>query len=294
MTTETSNPKTSKPRSEKKLVELIDFPRLRTNDLGSTPILNTEGFGRYNCSALGIEVEVENINGIRGPQHSWTHTNDGSLRNNGIEFVSLPTKPEHIETAVSHLFDDVIPKTAHFSPRTSVHVHMNVRDLTFNQIFNVVLLYQCFEDLLYKFAGPERKKSIFCVPIGNTGYYTNLKTYCLARELISWSKYTGLNLNPLRNYGTIEFRHLRGTRDKQVVFEWLHFLLSIYSFAISKTTEELETLIKDVSNSRDYSSLGWAVFGPRFHRLAPDTIYMKTMREDIAISKLFMNTKRYI
>jgi hypothetical protein len=273
-----------------KLNELKGFSTLRVNTSIKEP-LNTQQFSMYPVPATGIEVEVENVDADRNqsPSHSWRVEHDGSLRNHGIEYISVPTKPEHIESAITYLYDDILPTTAHFSPRTSVHVHLNCRELTMQQIYNILITYQCFEDLLYNFAGKERKRSIFCVPVGNTSYYRDTKRILLSHEFPGWSKYTGLNLAPLHEYGTIEFRHLRGTNDKSVVFKWLHILYSLYNFAINKNTDELEKLIIDASRSNDYFALGYAVFGPHFFDLTSNTNYQKKMTEDLAISKLFMD-----
>lgn len=276
-----------------KLNEIVSFKKLNINSVNLASPDDAQGFSQYADPLLGIEVEVENIRENVRVDHSWTVHNDGSLRNSGIEFITLPTRPKHIESAINHLYDK-LPSHAHFSPRTSVHVHMNVRELTLPQIYNIVILYQCFEDLLYKFAGPERKKSIFCVPLGSTNYYIGMRRSFIHNSgNTAWSKYTGLNLAPMNNYGTIEFRHLRGTNNRQLIFDWLHYLLQLYHFATSHTTDELENLIRECSTSRDYHQLGMAVFGARFNRLSNDGAHIKTMREDLAVSKLFMSRFDY-
>jgi hypothetical protein len=268
-----------------RLNEVIDYGRLPTNNIDKLTH-NNQRFDQYS-PLIGIEVEVENIHNTGNINHSWRIERDGSLRNNGLEFISKPLKPEQVETAIEHLFD-ALDKQAHFSPRTSVHVHMNCRELTFMQVYNIVLLYQCFEDLLYDFAGRERKKSIFCVPIGNTNYYNNFRRALSSGDLVNWNKYTGLNIAPLREYGTIEFRHLRGTSNKAIIYKWLHFLYKLYTFAVNKTTDQLEAMIIEYSNTRNFQEFGERVFGCDFADLAANNNYNKKMIEDFAISKLFM------
>lgn len=276
-----------------RLSELNTYKKLALNSADIKDPDDLQGFSKYAEPAIGIEVEVENIRDHVPIQHSWQANTDGSLRNHGLEFISLPTKPKLVETAINHLFD-VLPTSAHFSPRTSIHVHMNVRDLTLAQVYNIVILYQCFEDLLYKFAGPERKKSIFCVPLGSTSYYIGMRRAFVDRpQGINWSKYTGLNLAPINNYGTIEFRHLRGTNNRETIFDWLHFLYNIWHYASSHSTDELEALIRECSSTRDYTQLGYDVFGDRFNKLNNDGAYTKAMREDFAVSKLFMSRFDY-
>lgn len=263
----------SMPSMKKDHWKLVDFERKR-------------GFEAYPSPAIGIEVEVENARDMGLSSPFWRVDSDGSLRNGGLEWISSPTLPENVECLVKQLYD-ALPSSAHFSPRTSVHVHMNCRELTFMQVFNIVLVYQVFEDLLYEYAGRERKKSIFCVPLGNTQYYKILRKHCDAGALIHWSKYTGLNLAPLGNYGTIEFRHLRGTSDREVVYRWLHMLYRLYNYAISIDTKELEAKLLRASEYQSGYELGFEVFRDMFPHLACDS-YAKKIDEDLSIAKLFM------
>ena len=271
-----------------KLSELKEFEELRLNDTKENT--NEQGFAQYSVPLTGIEVEVENLTDrvITINNQIWTATDDGSLRNHGREFITRPSSPKQVETAINNLFDN-LPKDVHFSPRTSIHVHLNCRELTLKQIYNIVILYQCFEDLLYDFAGKERKKSIFCVPIGNTQYYNGFKSVCFQGDVYRyWSKYTGLNVKPINEYGTIEFRHLRGTKDKSTIFTWLHLLYRLYTYATNSETETLENLIQTISKEGDYSRLGRLVFNEMFTVLQ-SVSWEKKMQEDLAISKLFIN-----
>lgn len=270
-----------------KLSSLRDYSKLKVNT--NKNLTNDQGFANYNEPLTGIEVEVENLNETEiAIDQSWDMTNDGSLRNAGREFITSPSTPHQIEAAINSLYN-ALPSKAHFSPRTSIHVHLNCRELTLEQIYNIVIVYQCFEDLLYEYAGKERKKSIFCVPIGNTQYYNYFRAHMLSGNLYKfWSKYTGLNLRPLYDYGTIEFRHLRGTKDRHVIFTWLHLLYRLYNYAISVPTLDLEAQINHVSNSDNYSNFGSMVFGEWFSVLQTNN-FEKKMQEDFAISKLFIN-----
>jgi len=262
------------------------MPSLKKDRWKTIEFVRQRGFEAYPSPAIGIEVEVENCRDMMLGSHFWRVDNDGSLRNGGLEFISSPTDPENVEYLVKQLYD-ALPSSAHFSPRTSVHVHMNCRDLTYKQVFNLVLVYQVFEDLLYEFAGRERKKSIFCVPLGNTQYYRQLRKHCDAHALVHWSKYTGLNLAPLGNYGTVEFRHLRGTGDREVVYRWLHILYRLYNYATSIDTQELEAKLLHASEHQRGYELGYEVFGDAFSFLACDS-YAKKIDEDLSIAKLFM------
>src|SRR6266849_8881837 len=91
-------------------------------------------FVKDNNTFVGIEVEMEDtLNKFSSGlyEHLWTFRADGSLRNNGLEAVSIPLKGEWIKRGLKTLFDCI--KNIHFSPRTSIHIHLDVRELNLNQ-----------------------------------------------------------------------------------------------------------------------------------------------------------------
>ena len=166
-----------------------------------------------NAYTFGIEVEVENVPLLTQPNLLyWNATHDGSLRNDGIEFVSVPLKAKFIPYAMEELQQFLRDYQPDFSPRTSIHVHMNARDLTISQIFNTIILYTTVENLLFQYIGHDRDKNVFCIKITETDYVNMMIRFLEnPRDLItSWSKYTALNIVPLDSKGTLEFRHMHG------------------------------------------------------------------------------------
>ena len=222
-----------------------------------------------NDALVGIEVEVENMQNILAPiQCYWSAKNDGSLRNNGVEFVSQPLAPTQIQYALEHLYEVLHSNNnPDFSNRTSIHVHLNCRDLTEDQTWNLVILYCLFEKHFYKFAGTRRLNSIFCVPVyrSNILKYLNQNIYHHAAE---WSKYCGLNILPLNQnnitgcYGTIEFRHLYGTDNPQVIMTWINNILALRKMAMEMPKQELILLIEEMNTTSSYKWLYNQLFSP--------------------------------
>ena len=184
---------------------------------------------------LGIEIEVENMkNYFETPPYYWSVKEDNSLRNNGVEFVSIPLRGYQVEYALD-LFVNTInsTNTPEFTPRTSVHIHLNARDMTPNQVRCLVLLYTIFEKHFFHIAGTKRESSIFCVPFYKTVGYQRPSTLIEQGNLSGWHKYNALNLgtllgtNQLPMYGTVEFRHLYGTQDKITIINWINNILKL-------------------------------------------------------------------
>lgn len=204
---------------------------------------------------IGIEVEAENIQTLKNNFPTfWMEKEDHSLRNNGLEFVTYPLRAKYLYTALRLLYEDVLPDDVSFSERTSVHVHVNVRNLTVDELTSFVLLYLIFERVLFSFAGNHRYQNIFCVPVLETtlldNFFNNIKFDALR---IPWQKYTGLNLLPILDKGTIEFRQFPGTKDYHKIYLWVEMLISLRlaSRSIFTPTKLLE-IIKNLNTTSEY------------------------------------------
>lgn len=212
---------------------------------------------------IGIEVEVENVPRFNDDfMHVWqTHT-DNSLRNNGVEFVSYPISGKTIPRALKVLFSDILRPGYDFSKRTSVHIHMNVRNMTPEQVASYVCLFIVFEKLLYKFVGHGRDKNIFCVPIQQT---------LISNQLLpavehgfknhKWYKYSGLNLLPIATQGSVEMRQLFGTDDIPLICNWINLLLRLRDYAASNDMNYILEEIKELNTNSQYEVFARRLFG---------------------------------
>lgn len=215
---------------------------------------------------VGIEIEVENMKKGVHLEAYWDVKNDGSLRNHGIELVSVPLQVKQVQLALDHVYTQMNANNApDFSNRTSVHIHVNCRDLTQDQIFNFVLLYAIFEKHFYQVAGTRRMNSIFCVPLFRTNQMTTINEVIYDMSP-NWQKYCGLNLLPLfannvtQGYGTIEFRHLYGTNNQQEILEWINDILCLRKFACEISKDNLLAAIKEMNTTSSYLSMYSQVF----------------------------------
>lgn len=213
---------------------------------------------------IGVEVEVENIRGpIRYDSGFWVIKEDGSLRNHGYEFMSYPIEGNEIAYAINNLFN-ALPDAADFSERTSIHVHVNVRNFTVQRLLNVVLLYLVFEKTLYRFAGPYRYKNIFCVPIQETRIPVTIQNYLIRFRLNEfiheWNKYSGLNLLPVKQFGTIEYRMMYGHREQDYLLRWINILLAIHTTAKEYQFMELFNMIQQLNSNSLYGDFLQLVF----------------------------------
>ena len=215
---------------------------------------------------VGIEIEVENITNSLHPLAYWDIKADGSLRNNGVELVSVPLQIKQVQLALEHVYNVLTANNKpDFSNRTSVHIHVNCRDLTQNQIYNFILLYALFEKHFYAFAGNKRMNSIFCVPLFRTNQLNVLDNVVYGLSP-NWHKYCGINLLPLyqnnvtQGYGTIEFRHLYGTSNQREILEWINDIMCLRKYACEISKDDLLKNIKEMNTTSSYISLYSQVF----------------------------------
>ncbi|MDE3022865.1 MAG: amidoligase family protein [Pseudomonadota bacterium] len=206
---------------------------------------------------IGIEVEVEGLNSApRGhcdvassqtfiqellPDGTvpadfeelryWRMVGDGSLRNRGHEFITKPFTASYSGVVLGELFACLDRFGFSCTPRTGVHVHLNALDMTLQQVQRFVAAYTIVEPLLYKYVGRNRANNIFCVPLIDTNLLENIPGRVKDGE---WYKYTGLNLLPLREHGTIEFRQMHGTAKIDKLIGWINMICSIKDFVMSR------------------------------------------------------------
>jgi Putative amidoligase enzyme len=209
----------------------------------------------------GTEYEIEDIKAIKLPgkgemypsELSLDDSNaywvgklglvrDGSLRNNGIEFITKPVTFDESLKLFETLHAGLILGPNPYTVRTSTHVHVNMCNMTLDQIKHFLLLYALLEPVFFEFAGPVRKHNIHCVPLSFT-ILPNLYSKPFPELVKIWTKYSAFNLAPLRTQGTVEFRHLYGTGDIKVYQQWLTMIKQLWNFAYYEPPTSLYNMI---------------------------------------------------
>lgn len=180
----------------------------------------------------GVEIEVEGINLPIAVGDQWNAINDGSLRGESKEYVFREPLPEdQVEAALESLNKAFLAANSVIkeSYRTSVHVHVNVQKLTFKQLYNFILLYICFEDILIQLCGKERDGNLFCLRVTDAEQLVeSLKSLPLYGSPESFRgdglRYASINVNSVGKYGSLEFRAYRGTTKTEEILLWVKLL----------------------------------------------------------------------
>lgn len=219
---------------------------------------------------LGVELEIENLAHDEDDRMAMAvpgmnYHSDGSLRNYGGEFVTLPMKMRELEYVLNQFFMKNKLTKENYSERCSVHVHANVGDLAWEQLKVLTLVYLVFERLLFSFIGEGRDKNIFCVPLYDTNYTSNLLS---GKDVLGnksrfgkWEKYTALNFLPIKTQGSIEFRHMAGTNDLKYIMTWCNIIGKMFVFAKTKGWDEAMKFFMNLNTSSAYHEALYMVFG---------------------------------
>lgn len=194
----------------------------------------------------GVEYEIEDIKDLSGlfDFNRFQVKEDGSLRNNGHEIITAPNTFSGCLEDFNIIHDTISYGDKAFSHRTSIHVHINVATLEKAQLKQLILLYALTEPLFFNFVGKEREGSIFCVPLSYT-YLPSLYKKSSDSLVASWHKYTAFNILPAQTQGSVEFRHLYGTNNKEVFETWLSSIKSLYDFVVNTPKFNI---IKELNN----------------------------------------------
>ena len=184
---------------------------------------------RHDTRLFGVEVEYEGVGPVPEMNRDlWTAVPDGSLRNDGVEFI---TRPVNIRTAVrSFRYLNELAAREGFldTVRTGIHVHADMRDLTIAQVQGVLAAYGAFEPLMFQLMDPEREENIYCVPWYRAPDQAQMVAYLAGGPMeterlsgLPLVKYSALHLGPLWQFGTLEFRHAPTWRDPALFRRWI-------------------------------------------------------------------------
>lgn len=215
---------------------------------------------RFLSAFVGVEIEVEKVprKMYADKIPCWGLFTDGSLRNNGVEFVTVPNlRICSLYTALTILSEHFHKVQLSFSHRTSVHVHHNMLYKTFAEVESAYALYLLAERDLYVLAGLSRINSPFCRP--NTW----------VRDITGKSRYFGLNRLALGKYASFEFRQLEGNLNAERIFHWVVITGLLVDYVNRIGPERIKTIITNLMEAvdpvPDMRKLYSSMFGPYFN-----------------------------
>lgn len=206
-------------------------------------------FGRgYTSDRIGLELELESSKqqplGWVSNQNMWTVHNDGSLRQNGVEYVfASPLWGGDIDAALQ-LFEDNTKNVPFVSTGYgSTHVHYNVGNLYVTEVMSIITGWAILEDAFLTVCEPSRDGNNFAqrfnvlnnlVATLVSGYGPNKRIDRLFSSVSAdfW-KYSNLNLATIRGIGTLEFRPYHSTWNIKEIRAWIDRIITFCKGMVS-------------------------------------------------------------
>jgi len=238
---------------------------------------------KLTTGTFGVEIECEGNNLVPVETDGWRTEDDGSLRgvfpNSRCEWVfKKPLPLAKAITAIATLAREQRKGNAKldFSLRTSVHVHVNVQDLTEEQYFNFIYTYLLLEPVLLRYCGDVRRANRFCLSIndgeGLMDYISHLFQQGVKQIGAIFEndvRYAAINIAATKKYGSLEFRGMRGTLDVDILSTWIMALNAIREYAMenenvhsihdkfvrNSPTEFMRSVLGDVSADFEYAGM---------------------------------------
>ena len=169
---------------------------------------------------VGLEVEtIGTAPKLLPPSKYWAYHIDRTLQGQGTEFVlKEPLQGTRLDEALEEL-DILFKGKIRLSHKTSLHVHVDVRDLSTEQVYAVCLAYVLLERPLYSISG-KRNNNRYCVPVYlSDTLQQDIVSLSTGKEISKYN-YGGLNLHALTKYNSLEFRMHEGTLDIKEIRSW--------------------------------------------------------------------------
>ena len=206
-----------------------------------------------------------------------------------MEFT-IPILYGNIEVALENLISNL----EHYktSARCSVHIHVNVADLTESQLTTLILVYTIFERFLFEESG-RRFNSNYCVPLQHQ-VILPIENELAVVKAVKFPKYSAIHLfaqtDTGKLLGTLEFRHLKGTLDVNYIKNWVYYLVSMHHYAQNTHLNQFKENLYDMRVSSAYINLFETVFNmPLPINLFPHKKLILDMEKGVSFAKLLLD-----
>lgn len=207
-----------------------------------TTIYNTPSFLGL---VFGVELEIE-AEGLYFREEYYDEDNDcyelsepniprGWVQHTeesicGTELVTaFPTTFDKVCDDICNLFDDIERQGFRplRTPRGSTHVHVNVSDLSWEQLRSFVMATAWAEPALIELAGKGRKGNLFALPYKTAplGWENIIQSLRFNQFMYnSDTHYMATNFSPVLRQGSVEFRMGPSARNANDAVTWLGYI----------------------------------------------------------------------
>jgi Putative amidoligase enzyme len=225
----------------------------------------------------GLEFECEGVTAFINKNTPgadyWKRVADGSLRGQSAEYVlAEPLFGEDLRESIEFICSQGALLGYTRSYRTSLHVHLDVRDMAADELSAMMCIYALLEPCIYNYIGNNRRNSNYCRPwyasvefmrdVGRVVHWAGAQKIenlqhrgAVEQEFIRGLKdindaqlrYSGFNVAAVAKYGSVEFRHQLCTFEKDLVIDWINICQSIKQAGIRLAGNSFNNIVRLVS-----------------------------------------------
>jgi hypothetical protein len=177
----------------------------------------------------------------------WRVDRDGSVTTqygNGGEAVSPVLRGQDGLDEVARVVAALREAGARVDRRCGVHVHLDARDLTGEQIARLMVAYVDRQDAMDTLVAPSRRRGLnaYCGRMSDTEKLAHKGALEATRTPAPTGyhgRYRTVNVNTLGRTGTVEFRQHQGSLNGTKITAWVKMLLALGESVIATADEAL-------------------------------------------------------
>lgn len=231
----------------KKKSRVSDYIRAKViipGGLSDTTLFNSSDF-------IGLELELENTTStsfFNFIGEYFQAVPDGSLKFNGIE-LRFKSALNGTNITKALLVLDAGMARYKIKPyidgnRGSTHIHLNIGNLSLDELWSIVLLSYFIEPILMDMCKEDRLASPFSITLNKTKDQKFILN-SIARGDINFNtegyKYRAIGLSSVYHKGSLEYRMFHASYDTKEILEWINFIQHVKHIAL--TTDNLNSKI---------------------------------------------------
>jgi len=204
--------------------------------------------------ALGYSVTIGNYHDQQNAHRRggiaygrWTCEYDGSVtsRGRGGEVVSPVLHGREGLDELKTVMQAMRNVGARVSVRTGMHVHVDARDLTGEQIGRLIAAYADRQMAFDQFVSPSRqsvRRNYYCQPLSTWEKDAIVDSFKATKTApAGQNRYRTVNCTSYGRIGTIEFRQHHGTLNGSKAVAWIETLLALTNAVLATEDESLPT-----------------------------------------------------
>lgn len=226
-------------------------------------------FDRFPYARLmTVEVEAEPVGDNSGDvedlrnifeTREWEMHRDPSLSRRGVEFVSPTTAGDSLDDEVRFAVDTLKGAGYDATMWASVHVHVDVRDMSQQDVGMIILLSGLNQDHIYQVCPRHRYNSPFCQPFpqafldaleerlrgedgGISDVWERHLGATMGNEFAAFhrsSRWYGVNYRPFREQGSLEWRMFNEPLDAGAIMSWCELVHQIVDRGASSDIDDI-------------------------------------------------------